>query len=712
MFSGRGSPSFLMLRLCLTIFLSAFLLFQVQPLIGRYILPWFGGGPAVWTACMLFFQLLLLVGYAYAHLISSRLGQRTQAWLHMALLAASLWFLPIEPDASVWKPLAPDEPTGYILVLLLATVGMPYVLLSSTAPLIQRWFSLTYPGQSPYRLYALSNAGSLLALLTYPFVMEPSLTLGAQVDMWSWAFAVFAILCGWSAVRFARLPAPAASTAAAEDPAPSFPSGPKPALPTILLWLGLAAMGSVMLLATTNQMCQEVAVIPFLWVLPLSLYLLTFIISFEHDRWYRRRPTGLLLAASSVGAVIVLAGGAFIPLWIQIIVHSVTVFACCLSCHGELARAKPHPRHLTLFYLAVAAGGALGGTFVAVGAPRLFSGYWEYHLGLAGCVLLVLIAWYRDCVVTRLFRRPQDLWIRVGVVYALLVLTLLYQTHRHTSNALAVSRNFYGVLRVDERVDLGGPKLTLTHGRIVHGYQYQAPQKRLWPTAYYGPDSGVGLTLTHHPNRKTGNPHSTGLRVGIVGLGAGTIAAYGQANDYFRFYEIDPDVLRYSDEHFTYRSASAARLDVVLGDARIRMEREIADGSPQRLDVLVVDAFSSDAIPIHLITRESAALYWQHLNDDGVLLFHISNRSLDLAPITRALAEDCGCEAVRIHSPKDETRGVSKATWVALTRNQAFLTTGAIRNAAAPWNDDDRPPLLWTDDYAALWQVLKFNRDD
>ncbi len=698
-----------MLRLCLTIFLSAFLLFQVQPLIGRYILPWFGGGPAVWTACMLFFQLLLLVGYAYAHLSSSRLGQRTQAWLHAALLAASLWFLPIEPDASVWKPLAPDEPTGYILALLLATVGMPYVLLSSTAPLIQRWFSLTYPGQAPYRLYALSNAGSLLALLTYPFVMEPSLTLGVQVDVWSWAFAVFAILCAWSAVRFARLPAPATPHAATGDMGGS---DPKPALPTILLWLGLAAMGSVMLLATTNQMCQEVAVIPFLWVLPLSLYLLTFIISFEHERWYRRRPTGLLLAASSVSAVIVLAGGAFVPLWIQIIVHSVTVFACCLSCHGELARAKPHPRHLTLFYLAVAAGGALGGTFVAVGAPRLFSGYWEYHLGLAGCVLLVLIAWYRDGVGARLFRRPRDLWVRVGVVYALLVLTLLYQTHRHTSNALAVSRNFYGVLRVDERVDLGGPKLTLTHGRIVHGYQYQDPPKRLWPTAYYGPDSGVGLTLTHHPNRQTGHPHSTGLRVGIVGLGAGTIAAYGQANDYFRFYEIDPDVLDYSDEYFTYRSASAARLDVVLGDARIRMEREIADGSPQRLDVLAVDAFSSDAIPIHLITREAAALYWKHLKDDGVLLFHISNRSLDLAPITRALAEDCDCEAVRIHSPKDEARGVSKATWVALTSNQAFLTTGAIRNAATPWNDDDRPPLLWTDDYAALWQVLKFNRDD
>ena len=698
-----------MLRLCLTIFLSAFLLFQVQPLIGRYILPWFGGGPAVWTACMLFFQLLLLVGYAYAHLISSRLGQRTQAWLHMALLAASLWFLPIEPDASVWKPLAPDEPTGYILALLLATVGMPYVLLSSTAPLIQRWFSLTYPGQAPYRLYALSNAGSLLALLTYPFVMEPSLTLGAQVDVWSVAFAVFAILCAWSAVRFARLPAPATPHAATGDMGGS---DPKPAVPTILLWLGLAAMGSVMLLATTNQMCQEVAVIPFLWVLPLSLYLLTFIISFEHERWYRRRPTGLLLAASSVAAVIVLAGGAFIPLWIQIIAHSVTVFACCLSCHGELARAKPDPRHLTLFYLAVAGGGALGGTFVALAAPRLFAGYWEYHLGLAGCVLLVLIAWYRDGVGARLFRRPRDLWVRVGVVYALLVLTLLYQTHRHTSNALAVSRNFYGVLRVDERVDLGGPKLTLTHGRIVHGYQYQAPQKRLWPTAYYGPDSGVGLTLTHHPNRKTGNPHGTGLRVGIVGLGAGTIAAYGQANDYFRFYEIDPDVLDYSDEYFTYRSASAARLDVVLGDARIRMEREIADGSPRRLDVLAVDAFSSDAIPIHLITREAAALYWKHLKDDGVLLFHISNRSLDLAPITRALAEDCDCEAIRIHSAKDEARGVSKATWVALTRNQDFLATEAIRNAAAPWNDDDRPPLLWTDDYAALWQVLKFNRDD
>ncbi len=698
-----------MLRLCLTIFLSAFLLFQVQPLIGRYILPWFGGGPAVWTACMLFFQLLLLVGYAYAHLISSRLRRAHQAWLHVGLLAVSLWFLPIKPDAAVWKPLTPEEPTGHILALLLATVGMPYVLLSSTAPLIQRWFSLTYPGQSPYRLYALSNAGSLLALLTYPVVMEPSLTLGTQVVVWSLAFAVFAVLCGWSAAHFARLPAPATSPATTADPDHS---DPKPALPTILLWLGLAAMGSVMLLATTNQMCQEVAVIPFLWVLPLSLYLLTFIISFEHERWYRRRSSGLLLAATSVSAVIVLAGGAHVPLWIQIIVHSVTVFACCMSCHGELARAKPHPRHLTLFYLAVAAGGALGGTFVALGAPRLFSGYWEYHLGLAGCVLLVLIAWYRDGVRHRSSQRPIDWWGRVGLVYALLLLALLYQTHRHASDALAVSRNFYGVLRLDERTDLAGPKLTLTHGRVIHGYQYQDPEKRLWPTAYYGPDSGVGLALTHHPLRKEGNPHNGGLRVGVVGLGAGTVAIYGRPADYFRFYEINPAVLRYSNEYFTYRSTSAAKVDVVLGDARIRMEREIADGAAQQFDVLAVDAFSSDAIPIHLITRESAAVYWKHLKDDGVLLFHVSSRSLDLAPITRALAEDCGCEAVRIESPKDEARGVSKATWVALSRNQAFLSNDAIRNVAKPWNDQDRPPLLWTDDYAALWQVLEFDRDE
>ena len=697
-----------MLRLCITIFLSAFLLFQVQPLIGRYILPWFGGGPAVWTACMLFFQLLLLVGYAYAHLISSRLKRKPQAWLHVALLAVSLWFLPIEPDTS-WKPLAADKPTGHILALLLATVGMPYVLLSSTAPLIQRWFSLTYPRQSPYRLYALSNAGSLLALLTYPFAMEPNLALGTQVSAWSVAFAVFVILCGWSALRFSLRPTSARSQDTVED---ANPSDPTPAWSTIVLWLGLAAMGSVMLLATTNQMCQEVAVIPFLWVLPLSIYLLTFIISFERERWYRRRSSGILLAASAVAAVIVLTGGAFVPLWIQVFVHALTVFACCMSCHGELARAKPHPRHLTLFCLAVAAGGALGGTFVALGAPRLFSGYSEYHLGLAGCAGLVLIAWYRDGVTNASARRAADWWARAGVAYVLMALVLFYQTHRRTRDALALSRNFYGVLRLDERTDFAGAKLTLTHGRIVHGYQYQDPDKTLWPTSYYGHDSGVGLTLTNHPNRQAGNSHGNGLRVGIIGLGAGTVAAYGRAHDYLRFYEINPDVVRYSEEYFTYRSASPARIDVVLGDARIQMEREITDGSPQLLDILLVDAFSSDAIPVHLITRESAELYWKHLKTDGVLLFHISNRSLDLAPVTRALAESCACEAVRIESPADEARGASKATWVVVTRNQNFLAADAIRSAAAPWSDDDQPPLLWTDDYAALWQVLKFDRDE
>ena len=697
-----------MLCFCLTIFLSAFLLFQVQPLIARYILPWFGGGPAVWTACMLFFQILLLVGYAYAHAISSRMVRGPQVWLHLVLLGISVWFLPIEPDPAVWKPLQSDEPTAHILLLLLANIGVPYLLLSSTAPLLQRWFSLTFPSSSPYRLYALSNTGSLLALLTYPILVEPNLTLGRQVDVWSAGFGVFAVLCGWSALRFVRHP-----SGAADVPPRGVSNVPErgPDLPTVLLWLGLSAIGSVMLLATTNQMCQEVAVVPFLWVLPLSLYLLTFIISFHHERWYRRRPFGVLLVASSISAVIVLAGGAFVPLWAQLGVHSVTVFACCMACHGELARSKPHPRYLTLFYLVVAAGGALGGAFVALAAPRLFAGYWEYHVGLAGCLLLVLICWYRDGVGSGMFQRPADLWIRVGVVYVLLVSVLAYQAHAQSRSALAVSRNFYGILRLNEGSDLAGAKRTLMHGRIVHGYQYQDTGKRQWPTAYYGPDSGVGLALRRHPSRRPSNPHRKALRVGIVGLGAGTLAAYGRPADYFRFYEINPQVLRYSEEYFTYRRDAGATVDVILGDARIRMEREIEEGAPQRFDILVVDAFSSDAIPIHLITREASDLYWKHLRDDGVLLFHISNRSLDLAPITRALAERCGCEAIRIQSPKDEHRGVSKATWVVLTRNRDFLEVEAIRNAAQPWTDNDRPPLLWTDDYAALWQILKFGAE-
>lgn len=696
-----------MLRLSVTIFLSAFLLFQVQPLIAKVILPWFGGGPAVWTACMLFFQVVLLGGYAYAHLISTYLSRRVGSSIHIAALLISLAFLPITPEAEIWKRADITQPTGFILWLLLANVGVPYFLLSSTTPLVQRWFSDAYSNHSPYRLYALSNTGSLLALLTYPFLVEPTLTLGTQVSVWSVGYGAFAVLCAWSAWRAvsAKL-----QTDTGVDVAIDSDSGderPAPTTGSILMWLGLAAAGSIMLLATTNQMSQEVAVIPFLWVIPLALYLVTFIITFEHERWYNRFHFGLLLGVSSILATAVLFGGVFVPLWAQIIVYVVTLFACCITCHGELYRLRPDPAHLTLFYLVVSAGGALGGVFVAAVAPAIFDGYWEYHVGLITCIFLTQLAWLRSGVTVRGFGNRNAVFIRFALMVAALALVLYAQVQLRSQGVVRASRNFYGVLKISRNDDDVGKKLILMHGRIVHGQQYQDPEKRKWATAYYGPQSGVGLAALHHPGR-TAVRDASGLKMGVVGLGVGTVSAYGKPGDTLRFYEINPDVVEFAKVPFTYLADSKAEVDLVLGDARVQLERELADQGPHRFDVLAIDAFSSDAIPIHLITREATEVYWKHLADDGILTFHISNRSLDLAPVTRALADVCHCEVVRIKSPAHPEKGVSLSTWVLLTSNRAFLDTPEVQESIVPWDDRDQPPLLWTDDFASLWQVLKW----
>ncbi len=699
----RGAPA---TQFAVTIFLSAFLLFQVQPLMGRYILPWFGGGPAVWTACMLFFQVALLGGYTYAHLLSTHVPRRLHGWLHTTLLGASLLALPITPDPEIWKPAADDLPTLHILRLLLFNVGLPYLLLSSTGPLVQRWFTEAHPGRSPYRLYALSNTGSLLALLSYPIVFEPALTLGSQATAWSWVYGLFVILCVWSALRetTGRGNAPWERAiqqvrATGRAAAPRFTS--------VLLWLGLSAAASAMLLATTNQMCQEVAVVPFLWVLPLALYLLSFIVCFDHERWYQRRRFGLFLVVMAPLACAVLYGGVHVNIRIQIAIYSLTLFACCMTCHGELVRAKPDPRHLTLFYLLVAAGGALGGLLTAVGAPRLFgSGYWEFHVSLIACLALTLLAWRKSGAWTRYFREPGWAWAGAAAFLLALIGALGGQVVVLAENASATARNFYGILRLTDVSDSSGAKRALSHGKVVHGIQFLEAEKRAWPTAYYGPASGVGLAIKNHPRRVSAAPVDRNLRVGAVGLGVGTVAAFGEPGDYFRFYEINPDVVRFCKEYFSYVDDSKAEVEIVLGDARVQLEREAAQGDPQAFDILAVDAFSSDAIPIHLITQESVGLYLKHLKPDGLLLFHITNRSIDLTPVVRGLAEDFGLHAMRVTSPQDETRGISTASWAILARDEAFLNQDAVRYSAQPW-PNERPPLLWTDDFASLWQILK-----
>ncbi|MCM2358638.1 MAG: fused MFS/spermidine synthase [Geobacteraceae bacterium] len=692
----------------LTIFLGSFLLFQIQPLIGKYILPWYGGSPAVWTTCMLFFQVVLLAGYGYAHL-ATLAGRTRQGYLHLGMLLAALPFLPITPSAELWKPAPGDAPVAKILLLLMANIGMPYLVLAATAPLIQHWFVSSFPGRPPYRLYALSNFASLLALLSYPFLVEPRLTLDRQVLLWSWGFAVYALCCAWCAVQ-PRLagriagngPAPDAAATCAGDP-PLAGKG-ELSVSAALVWLLLSASGSALLLATTNQLCQEVAVVPFLWVIPLAIYLLTFIICFNSDNSYDRVLWGMVLIGAVILACRTLYLGINVNLWLQILVFLAALFALCMVCHGELVRSRPAPRHLTAYYLVIAAGGAMGGALVALAAPALFDGFWEYPISLACSCLVILAAWFRE----RAFARTPR-WLPAFLVAGQLALVCFVVNYlrSYSQQAESRTRNFYGVLRVIRNSDATGPKLTLMHGRVVHGTQFTSAAQRSLPTTYYGPDSAAGLALRFHPNRTSDGPRQKGLKVGVVGLGTGTLAAYGQEGDTFRFYEINPDVVRVAEKHFTYLKGSAARVEVAPGDARITMESELKRNSPQGYDVLLVDAFSSDAIPLHLLTRECFSVYRRHLKADGLLLVHITNRFLDLGNIVHAQGEAAGYRAARVVSPGDEKHGTGKADWMILTSNSGFLDLLRIRAKLAPLPATTSATPLWSDDFASLWQAMR-----
>ena len=678
-----------------TIFLGAFLLFQVQPIVARYILPWYGGSPAVWTTCMLFFQLLLMGGYLYAHLVGTRLNRRRQPLVHAGLLLLALTLLPITPDES-WKPVDASNPTWQIITLLLATVGLPYLVVATSSPLLQHWFSRTEPGQSPYRLFALSNAGSLLGLLTYPFLLEPLLSTGIQTRVWSATFGMYVLICGVCAMRVFRLSAPTTAPARVDAASGPVQTGDR------ILWLLLAACGSLMLLATTSQMTQDVAVVPFLWVLPLGLYLITFVICFDHERWYDRRVWSPVLGLA-LAAVLYMLWSEDLPLVQQMVVYAVMVFAACMVCHGELVRLKPDTVHLTSFYLMVAGGGALGGVFASLVAPAIFNGFWEYQVGLVGSCVLLAVCSDRNRRHGRLSFVKNMAW---GLGISALVLYFVTATPDDQDEMIAATRNFYGVLRVyDDDIGVAPrPVLlrSLYHGKILHGSQLLADHRE--PISYYGHDSGVALAIELHPRRETDMPGSTpGLRIGVIGLGTGTIAALGRPEDTVRFYEINPEVERIANEYFFYLRDARATTEVVLGDGRVSMERELREQGSQQFDVLVLDAFTGDAIPIHLLTLEAAELYWRHLRDDGVLLTHISNKYLNLHPVVRAGAEAFDKRFVMISTDPDEEE-YAGSIWVVATSNRALL--GRLSGHTVRWPSEAPQTIRWTDDFSSLLGVL------
>ena len=664
-----------------TIFLSAFLLFLVQPLIAKQLLPWFGGSASVWNTCLVFFQALLLAGYAYADWLTRAFKARRQALVHAALLAASLLALPVAPDAG-WKPAGDEDPAWRILGLLFATVGLPYFLLASTSPLLQAWAARAMLGERVYRLFALSNFGSLLALLAYPFLIEPATSTRAQALAWSAGYAGYAALAVCAAWMGLRSDGPASAAPRAQTDSP----GP-PSIEEHALWLVLPALASLLLLAVTNHITQNIASIPLLWIAPLVLYLLSFILCFEGRSWYRR---GLFLGFFAAGLVAMAWGlqayDAVLHLKWSIPIYCAGLFVACMVLHGELARVKPAPRYLTRFYLMLSLGGALGGFFVGIVAPRVFPAEYEFPLGLIAAGLGAAWAW-----------RSARPWVPAVALaasagagyYAYLYLDYL------DSEAILQARNFYGTLRLQETSDEGGEGKVrrLMHGVIMHGKQYLDPARRGVPTTYYGRSAGIGRLLDSLGRGRR--------RVGVVGLGAGTLAAYGRAGDVFRFYDINPLVIDIARREFFYLADSAARVETVLGDARLALERE----PPQSYDALAIDAFSSDAIPVHLMTRESLALYLKHLKPQGVIAFHVTNRYLDLAPVVRRLADESGLQAVIVQDD-GALPGEASSDWVLVSKSRAPFRLPLLKAAAGEIDLPEATPL-WTDDYNNLYRVLR-----
>jgi hypothetical protein len=688
-----------------TIFLSAFLLFEVQPIAGKIVLPWFGGGSTIWITTLMFFQIALLAGYAYAHLVALRLSPRMQGLTHITLLLTALVIVAVTrilpPEAL--RPEDASSPTLRLLLVLAASVGPPYFLLSTTGPLLQHWFATRYPDRSPYPLYALSNTGSLLALLTYPVVFERLLGLGAQALVFSAGYAAFALACAAVAWQVVRHRAEVERSEAIHPvEGESDPTAPPERLGAgrVVLWAALPACASALLLAVTTQLTQDVAGLPLLWVLPLAVYLLTFIATFSSERMYEPNMYTVVLVFACAAGVYVLRP---FDIVLQIALYLLVLFLACMSLHGETSRLRPGARHLTAFYLMVAVGGALGGMFVAVVAPLLFEGYWEYHVALFATAVLVLCA--------RLYeerRRRSAFTLLSGVAIAVaLLLSLGTYLYRNASeiylNTLALERDFYGVVRVYGVHQPGeGPQHHMQHGRILHGLQFLDAPLRYSRTGYYPETSAVGIALTKHPARRLGTQ-----QVGVVGLGAGMIAAYAERGDTWAFYEISPLVTELAEGYFTYLQDARERgaaVSIDHGDGRTVLERQL-EVAPKQFDVLVLDAFTSDAVPVHLLTREAVEMYWRHLKPDGILAINISNAYVDLSPVVRGLAESSGHE-VRWRFDGGDVPGGRANYWVVLTNNRAFLDDPSVQSALQVWPADAREAIHWTDDYSNLYSIL------
>jgi hypothetical protein len=765
----------------ITIFLSAFLLFQLELICAKRLLPWFGGSPSVWATCQVFFQVTLLAGYAYAHYLASRGKPRRQSGVHVTLLAGSIAVLAasalwagvplLAPDSL--KPTGTEQPIPLLLWILVSTAGIPFLALSATGPLLQHWHSQSgAPLDRTYRLYAFSNAGSLLGLLSYPFGIERVLDLNAQAWVWTGLFVAFALGCAALARRWSSLPHADPAITQSQGAAAGAQAGGTTISARLLpwIWVILAFTSSALFLATTNHLCQEVAVVPFLWVLPLAVYLLTFIICFERPRWYSRRwcVTGAVLSS----AIIFLqktVGVVYIPA--QIFEYALNLLFLCMICHGELFRLRPVASKITIYYLLIATGGALGGGFVSLAAPALFVGFWEFPVMMLLAWLAFGAVWILDktseiwvpersyfaptvglvsfvlapfaIVITPVRRLPwlmHNVWpaaigaavaaaLLVGVVASrgalarrtlwfrsLLVLMLILgavslrvRIHDFRVNTVYAARNFFGLVRVVAIHNGAGQVAAyeLMHNLTIHGVEFTSPDARDLPTTYYSPSTGIGVAARALETRFFGAQQN--FKIGILGLGVGTIASYAHAGDDVRIYEIDPivmDVAGKEGRYFSFVRDCEGRVSIVPGDARVSLEREFARAGSQTFDLLVLDAFSGDAIPVHLLTEEAFRLYRAHLRDaSSILALHVTNGRLNLEPVVAASASKLGFNAIVVDSDGDGDHWPEPSSWILLAREKTAFDQPSIQAS------DHRPlgseAVLFTDRYSNLFRVLK-----
>ena len=663
-----------------TIFLGAFLLFLVEPMAAKQLLPTLGGSSAVWLTCLVFFQVTLLLGYLFAHWLTRRSHAVWRRALYFVLLADACVFLVLRGLVPSGLSQHADHPVTAIFAALSVTIGLPFLLLGATSPLLQMWFFRTEGGSVPYRLFALSNAGSLLALIAYPTLVEPNLTLQLQRTLWTWGFLIYVALCLALALK--------TQTAASPD-LPDEPLALKTRARERWLWFLLPMAAAMQLSAVTAHLTVNIAAIPLLWMLPLAVYLVTFILAFEFPAFYRRGVVVRLLVVmlASLGYAISKTDVS-LPIGVAILFFLVECFFACLFCHAEAYALRPQRgSETTLFYLLIAAGGAAGTFFIGIASPLIFSANYDLAITFfVTAVLAVAVTWHDGW--------PQRLlWSTASVL--LFVFAIMLHT-AYARDAILEVRNFYGTLRVKEMVTpQGDPMRMLLNGTIQHGTQIFAPELNRTPTTYYAVDSGVGIALRLCCEDRARN-------IGVIGLGTGTIAAYGHPGDRIRFYEINPLVPAIAQNLFTYLRDSAAQLTIADGDARTSLTRE----APQRFDVLAVDAFSGDAIPLHLLTTEAISLYKKHLAPDGIIAIHVSNQYLNLAPEIAQLAIASNMQSRLIERPGDDATGAYRSTWVLLSNSPTFFNRPEV--AAVAQETPTTPRLRpWTDDYSSLLPILQ-----